>query len=231
MSNQPEEPVLIPLSQLRANEAYQPRLEGLKESHVRLLMASDPSTWPPLRVSPNDDGTCDIIEGFHRNEAANRMGLDALPCVIEPTAGYPEAVAANLRHGLPLSLSDRRAFAQWLAEEEPELSLRELGRRCGLNHATVKRALEEDEPEGGENRHTSQPDPITKLVRQVERTYREGAGRSWLGFGKAGNPNAFRRSLEAYAEEDRPQVARAMLAFGHACVAAAQPYLVDGEER
>ncbi len=229
MSNHTTHSVMIPISHLWADGAYQPR-HGLTESHVRLLLTSDPATWPSLLVAPSEDGRFRVIDGFHRLEAATRLGLTTLPCIVDSTAGYPEGFAANLQHGLPLSIADRKAFACWLAEEEPGLSLRELGCRCGLNHETVKRALEEDE-RGGGNRHPTQPDPIAKLVRQVERTYRDGAGRTWLGFGKAGNPGAFRRSLEAYAEEDRPAVARAMLAFGHACVAAAQPYLVDGEER
>jgi ParB-like chromosome segregation protein Spo0J len=136
---------LISLSQLRADEDYQPRLEGLRESHIRLLMASDPATWAPLLVAPSDEGTFTVIDGFHRLEAATRLGLTALSCVVDPRAGYPEAVAANLRHGLPLALADRKAFARWLADEEPGLSYRELGRRCGLNHETVKRAPEEEE--------------------------------------------------------------------------------------
>ncbi len=230
MSSKQRDPVQIRLTQLIADEAYQPRLDGLKEGHVRLLMASDPATWPPLLVAPRGDGLCDVIDGFHRLEAGRRLGLQSLSCVLDSTAGYEEAVGANLRHGLPLSLADRKAYARWLAEQYPDLSYRELGRRTGLHHETVKCALEEDEAEGGEYRHSTQPDPIDRLVRQVERTYREGSGRTWLGFGKAGNPNAFRRSLEGYAEEDRPQVAQALMAFGHACVEAAEPYL-EGDER
>jgi len=225
--NRATEAVLIPLGHLRANAAFQPRVDGLKESHVRLLMASDPATWPPLLVTPNADGTFDIIEGFHRKEAGTRLGLAALPCLVDPTAGYPEAVAANLAHGLPLSLPDRKAFAQWLAEEDPDLSLREIGRRCGLHHETVKRALEEAEPTGGQNRQAP-PDPIARLVGNVERTYHMGSGRSMFGFGKAGSPAPFRKAIDAYADEDRPAVAQALEAFGRACLEAAQPYLEDG---
>jgi hypothetical protein len=224
-------PIPVALVDLRADENYQPRLDGLKEGHVRLLMASDPATWPPLLVAPNGDGSFTPVDGFHRLEAATRLRLASLPCIIDATAGYPEAVAANLRHGLPLSLADRKAFACWLASEEPNLSYRELGRRSGLNHETVKRALEEDESEGGDYRQSAQPDPIDRLVRLVESTYRTGAGRTWLGLGKAGNPNAFRRAVEAYAEEDRPDVAEALLAFGHAAVEAAQPFVLDENAR
>jgi hypothetical protein len=216
---------MIPTTQLWADEAYQPR-DSLSESHVRLLLASDPATWPPLLVAPSGDGRFRVIDGFHRLEAATRLGLAALPCVVDPSAGYPEGFAANLTHGLPLSLAERKAFARWLADAEPGLSYRELGRRSGLNHQTVKRALEEPEATGGDHRQ-SPPDPICTLVRQVTRTYRAGGGRTWLGFGRDGDAKAFRREIDAYDPDDQPEIARAMLAFGHACVAAAQPYLTE----
>lgn len=228
MSSEHREPVQIRVSSLRANEDYQPRLEGLKEQHVRLLMASDPALWPPLLVSPNPDGMCDVIDGFHRLEAARRLGLTVVPCIVDSTAGYPEAVAANLHHGLPLPLADRKEYARWLHQREPGLSYRQLGLRCGLNHETVKRALEKEEPEGGEDRHRSSPDPIDLLVRQVERTYRGHHGRTLFGLGKAGNPNAFSRQIEAYDPEDQPTIALALDAFGHACIEAAEPYLTEG---
>lgn len=215
----------IPLACLRANEDYQPRLGGLSERHVQLLLESNPATWGALLVTPNDVGGFDIIDGFHRHEAARRLGLPTLRCRVDPDAGYFAAVAANVAHGLPLALPDRKAAARWLAEQQPGLSLREIGRRCGLNHETVKRALEEDP--AGENRQRPAPDPIARLVGQVERNYYDGHGRTWLGFGKAGNPGPFRQALEAYAEEDRPAVARALDAFGRACTTAAAPYLDD----
>ena len=215
---------MIPVTQLHADENYQPR-EALKEAHVKLLMASDPAAWPPLLITPGEDGRYLIIDGFHRYEAATRLGLDALPCRIDPEAGYPEGFAANLTHGLPLTLAERKAFACWLHDDDPTLSYRELGRRSGLNHATVKRALETDEVEPTE-RPKATPDPIRDLVRQVDRAYHSGAGRTLFGLGKAGNPTAFRAEIAAYDEDDQPEVAQALLAFGHACVAAAQPFLL-----
>lgn len=50
------DPALIPRDRLTPNADYQPRGGGLSESHVRLLIESDPSGWPPLLVSPADGG-------------------------------------------------------------------------------------------------------------------------------------------------------------------------------
>lgn len=228
-------PQSIRLDRLRANEDYQPRETGIEERHVRLLEASEPSDWPPLLVTPNDLGGYDVVDGFHRLRAALRLGLECLPCVVDPLAGYPEGVEANLRHGLPLPVGDRKAYARWLHEQDPSLTYREIGRRTGLNHETVRRAIEGQDPDAaeapaGENRQPVSADPIRQLVRQVDRAYRGGYGRAWLGAGSAGNPKPFRRALESYDDDSRPMVAKAMNAFGHACLAAAAPYLADADD-
>lgn len=217
--------VVIPLDRLVPNDYFQPRDGGVKEGHVQLLMRTDPATWPPLLVVPNDAGGFDLIDGFHRREAARRLGLSALPCRIDPDADFFTGVAANIAHGLPLTVPDRKDAARWLAEHEPDLSYRELGRRVGLHHETVKRALEQPQTAGGQQRQTTHSDPIARLVRQVERTYHEGSGRAMFGFGKAGSPAPFRKAIEAYQHDDRPSVATALDAFGRASVEAAEPYL------
>lgn len=216
------DPVPIPLDRLIPNADYQPRGGGLSESHVRLLMESDPAGWTPLLVSPADDGRYDVIDGFHRLEAAGRLGLTTLACAVAPGAGYPEAVAANLAHGLPLGMTDRKDAARWHAENAPGLSYREIGRRCGLSDKTAKRAVEEGP---GAESPQSGPDPIRSLVRAAYRAYSDGAARSLFGFGKGASPAAFRRRIEEYDDDDRPKVAAALAAFGRAIVAAADTYL------
>ncbi len=79
MNLAPESVTPIELARLRANEEFQPRYGGLDERHVRLLIGTDPAEWPPLLVKPNELGGYDLIDGFHRYEAAVRLGLSALP--------------------------------------------------------------------------------------------------------------------------------------------------------
>lgn len=223
----PAEPFPIPLPHLNADDAYQPRRSGLSESHIRLLMEVGPDHWPPLLVSPADNDTYDVIDGFHRLEAARRLGLAALPCTIAAGAGYPEAVAANIAHGLPLTKADRADAARWWHETEPGVSYREIGRRVGLSDKTVKRAVGEVPVE---SRRPASPDPIRRLVALAYRAYGDHAGRTWFGFGEEGNPDVFRREIAAYAEADQADVARALTAFGTACVTAAAGFLPSGKD-
>lgn len=224
------ESVLIPLDRIIADEQFQPRTGGLSESHVRLLMESDPTTWPPLLVSTDDSRSFYLCDGFHRFEAARRLKLVALPSVIVPDAGYPEAVRANVRHGLPLAMSDRKEAARWWASQGPSLSYREIGRRCGLSDKSAKRAIEgvvrADAPQSAPN-----SDPIRRLVGLAYRAYGDHHGRTMLGLGAGGNPKAFKRQIESYPEDEQADVATALAAFGTAIVEASKPYLARAERR
>ncbi len=71
------------------------------------------------------------------------------------------------------------------------------------------------------------PDPLRQLVGLAYRAYSDRYGRTMLGLGAAGNPRAFRRQIESYPDDERPAVARALAAFGAACVEAAKPYGVE----
>lgn len=205
--------VTIPIDRLVPDESYQPRINGLSERHVQLLTATDPANWRPLLVTPTEDGDFALIDGFHRYEAARRLGLPALACRIDPNAGYLSAVVANMTHGLPLSMADRKDAVRWLAEQDPELSYRELGRRVGLHHETVKRALDAEE---GPTPRTP-PDPVARFVTQVLRLADSGHLRA----------GALKREIAAYNAESQEGIAAALDRAGRACVATAAPYLGD----
>lgn len=203
--------VVIPIDRIIAASQYQPRDGGIVESHVRLLMESDPATWPPPIVSPDGKGGYDIIDGFHRHEAGTRLGLTHLRCIVQEGAGYPEAVSANLRHGLPLGISDRKEAARWWAENEPDLSYREIGRRVGLSDKTVKWAVETAAAESPQSRPPSGP-----LDRWLHQTYRLESPPS---------SRDVKADIDAYAEEDRAGVASFYAAIGQALVDASAPYM------
>jgi hypothetical protein len=211
--------VRIPTDKIFPDEGYQPRLKGLEEKHVRLLLSSDPTNWPPLAVAPSEDGYA-IIDGFHRYEAAKRLGLKELFCWVEPSTGYPEAFEANMSHGLPLSIEDRKAYARWLHEYErpngERLSYREIGRRCGLSDKTAKSAVEGTDAEiPQQSREVS--DPVDRLFRAVEKViyFDELVPSKWY----------VRHYIALFEGEYQRDVAESFAAFGRALVEGAKPYL------
>lgn len=204
--------VTIPLSHLTADDGYQARGDGLSEAHVRLLMESDPQDWPPVLVAPNGDGTYGLRDGNHRVETARRLGLPALRCAVVEGAGYPEAVAANLTHGLPLSKSDRKDAARWWKSEYPDMSYRQIGQRVGLSDKTVKAALTEGERQ---ERSRPSPDPVARFVSQILRVDDDGTMSS----------KKLRKEIESYNDESRAGVAETIATIGRELLEAATPYL------
>ncbi len=81
-----------------------------------------------------------VIDGLHRLEAAR---LRRSPVIdVEYFDGSLQeafllAVESNVRHGLPLSLQDRKAAAARILGIFPEWSDRAVARRVGLDHKTV----------------------------------------------------------------------------------------------
>ena len=132
-------PALIPINAIVVDETLQPRYDGLDEMQVEALMQSQAS-WPPIVIATINDRTT-LLDGFHRVEAASRLGLTHIEASLMETASdadlFQIAFELNAKHGKPLDLRDRKSFAKRLASTHPELSNREIGRRTGINHETV----------------------------------------------------------------------------------------------
>jgi ParB-like chromosome segregation protein Spo0J len=81
-----------------------------------------------------------IIDGAHRILAARLKGceeIDALFFFGSHDDAFRLAVAANVTHGLPLTLADRRAAALRIMTADPELSDRSIAATVGLAAKTV----------------------------------------------------------------------------------------------
>jgi hypothetical protein len=220
-------PVSIPIGALRIRTDYLARDTLADKRHVQALVESDADSWPPIKVTPLKDGSGNyaVVGGIHRVAAASKLGLKTLFCIVLDNAGYREAVMDNLTHGLTLSTSERKRYAVWLHGEHPDYSLRELGRLSGLNHETVKSALA---GEGGGNRRPAEgiappPEAMVRAFRLVVRAFQDGNGVHF--WGAEHRADYLQRLLDGLDDDERLHAAKALDAWGVACVEAAKPFL------
>ncbi|HUC13217.1 MAG TPA: ParB N-terminal domain-containing protein [Acidimicrobiales bacterium] len=118
--------------------SYSPRVTKVDEDHV-LGLAEVLDRLPPVVV---DERTMKVIDGVHRVEASRRMGRTEIRALLfsgSETDAFVVAVQANVRHGKPLSRSERQSAAGTLLRRSPDRSDRWVAEVCGLSHSTVSR--------------------------------------------------------------------------------------------
>jgi ParB-like chromosome segregation protein Spo0J len=128
-------PVLdVPVSSLSLG--YSPRTAGHDEQNLRILANLD-QPWPPLLVQRR---TYRVIDGMHRLLAARMRGDEMIAvrlCDCDDSDAFVFAVRANVAHGLPLSLGDRKAAAYRILGSRPAWSDRRIAAATGLSSKTV----------------------------------------------------------------------------------------------
>ncbi|TQF02730.1 transcriptional regulator [Kitasatospora acidiphila] len=125
---------MVPISSLRLGES--PRTQGSDEEHIARLRELD-GPLPPILVERR---TMQVIDGTHRLLAAVSKGLQAIEVeFFDGTAeeAFLKSVEANVTHGLPLSLADRRLAAERIMASHPHLSDRAIARSAGLGARAV----------------------------------------------------------------------------------------------
>ncbi|MFE7836719.1 ParB/RepB/Spo0J family partition protein [Streptomyces sp. NPDC057474] len=124
----------VPIESLDAGDS--PRSGGVDHEHVKVL-AENLGELPPILVHRP---TMRIIDGVHRLNA-RRLGSCTTVDVVYFDGSEEEAfllsVESNIRHGLPLSLQDRKKAALRILFLFPEWSNRAIAARVGLDHKTV----------------------------------------------------------------------------------------------
>lgn len=113
-----------------------PRLSGADPEHIRTL-ADVVDELPPIVVHRT---TFQVIDGVHRVEAAllnGRKQIRAKLVDCEQRAAFVLAVHANITHGLPLTLEDRKAAAANVVAAYPQWSDRAVAIVTGLSDKTV----------------------------------------------------------------------------------------------
>lgn len=113
-----------------------PRLAGIDDCHVARL-AECGAVLPPIVVHRQ---TMCVIDGMHRLHAAVRTGRGLMDVIyFDGSEGeaFVLAVELNTKHGLPLSLRDRRMAAQRILSTGIDLSDRAIASKTGLSDKTI----------------------------------------------------------------------------------------------
>lgn len=126
-----------------------PRLDGENEEHIKRLAEADESLPPILVHWPS----MLVIDGMHRLRAAQLRGQSTIRVRFFDCGRneiFVEQVRANVAHGLPLSLADRKAAVERVLITHSHWSDRKIAAVTGLAHKTVgriRRDLAEQLPE------------------------------------------------------------------------------------
>jgi ParB-like chromosome segregation protein Spo0J len=126
--------VMVAVSALIAADS--PRREGENLEHARTLAEAD-EALPPIVVHRP---TMRVIDGMHRLLAAKLRGnaeIEARFVEGDEASAFVLAVSENVRHGLPLSLADRKAAAERIIACYPQWSDRMVGSVTCLSAKTV----------------------------------------------------------------------------------------------
>ena len=142
--------VAVPLSSLRMLQS--PRVSGENAEHIQAL-AEAQERLPPIIVHRS---TMCVIDGMHRVRAAELCGRDEIEVRFfdgDEADAFVLAVTANIAHGLPLSLADRKVAAARIIAAHPRWSDRLIATNTGLAAKTVRSlraAVGDGAPEPGE---------------------------------------------------------------------------------
>ncbi|MEV5575410.1 ParB N-terminal domain-containing protein [Spirillospora sp. NPDC052269] len=126
--------IRVPVSALLAADS--PRDAGENEEHVETLAAAG-AGLPPIIVHR---ATMRVIDGLHRLKAARLRGEDSIEVRYfegDEADAFVVAVKANIAHGLPLSLADRKRAAARIIGTHPHWSDRMIASVTGLAPATL----------------------------------------------------------------------------------------------
>jgi len=126
--------VKVPLSCLLTADS--PRRSGESLEHIRRLAESE-DPLPPIVVHRP---TMRVLDGMHRLSAARLRGqqeIDVRYFDGDEASSFVLAVKANITHGLPLTLADRKVAAARIMSLYPQWSDRMIASVTGLAAKTV----------------------------------------------------------------------------------------------
>lgn len=136
----------IPIAEIVVNDQLQLRVDGNNSEWVAAIVdALEAGTAiEPISLFEDDAGYI-LGDGFHRLSAYIQLEKETIPAIVKKggfAAALECAMSANLTHGLPLTMDDKRniftiAHQQgigWALE-----GVRPIAKRLGVNPATISR--------------------------------------------------------------------------------------------
>jgi ParB-like chromosome segregation protein Spo0J len=124
----------VPVASIR--NSYTPRKNKANENHVQVL-AQSPLPLPPIVIHR---ASMRVIDGVHRLRATELRGHNTIAARLfegNDAEAFALAVHLNVTHGLPLTLSERKAAAQRVLKSYPHWSDRSIGLIAGVSNKTV----------------------------------------------------------------------------------------------
>lgn len=140
------------------------RRERIDLGHVSRL--TERGGWPPILVR-EVNGKLQVIDGHHRKAAAGRLKWEEIEAEVihcSDAEALERAVAANLSHGLPLSIPERKTAALRMIRETDWSDAR-IATACGLLRTRVAQVRVQhggsrrlNSREGADGRHRPTPE-------------------------------------------------------------------------
>lgn len=124
----------VPLASIRSS--FTPRKTKVNEHHAGVL-AQSPLPLPPIVIHR---ASMRVIDGVHRLRATQLRDQTAIAARFfdgDDAEAFALAVHLNVTHGLPLTLSERKAAAQRIVASYPHWSDRSIGLIAGVSNKTV----------------------------------------------------------------------------------------------
>lgn len=136
----------VPIKQITMDKELQPRMALTKEAVEEYVLAMQEGAVMPPCVVVFDGTKHWLCDGFHRVTAAQQLKLKAIRCeVVEGTREDAMwlAAAANLKHGVRRTNSDKRRAVGMALLCKPSSSLRQVAEHCSVTHEFVRQCKQQ----------------------------------------------------------------------------------------
>jgi len=133
--------VQLRISDIKLLSSLQIRL--LNEDHVKSLMETPENMEPVIVYDLTDRNYTEpvLVAGRHRRQARLSLGQDQIWCERREgpfSEALLEAITSNTKHGLPLTLEEKKSACKLYLTQFPEHAESRVAQAVGLSDKTVK---------------------------------------------------------------------------------------------